>query len=455
MEIKRIGTTSFGGEIYYLFSEDPTIISATRIFVSMGKPIKGLIPKDITTTEDALNYFANNPEKAQQYTKYVLRFNHGDIGESSSHAFYLKGVSRLSTFIGWFPIGALRGIKGVGTERSLRYAKIYENPFVKINDRRINDIQERAVEIYSTLRKKKIPKEDARYFLPLSTKTEEIIQLPLGRDVEKWANYLIAHRSIQEVREIGRVIKKYNRRISSYDSPIEEYPRELVIPVYEKDLDEEIRKEIEKINLELYGRKGIDHKPSTKKSAKYYRLPQTLILHSERSISSFHQDIRNRQIYFYPTPWEMVLYHDFHIPYTISSLMKKDGRIRKEVEKFIEGAHDVMKGLFEKYRDSSLNNTNILVPYAILLGSKTDIYGRICGNKNVQYTIMLRSCMRAQLEIRAFYRYVIGKIQNEFPSKLGARCEVFHECFEPGKENCPLYKINVLPYRNSDVSKSI
>ncbi|MCD6482834.1 MAG: FAD-dependent thymidylate synthase [Candidatus Aenigmarchaeota archaeon] len=421
-----IGKTSFGGKIYYLYSEEPYVIPATRIFVSMGIPIEHIIPRNVKTTERAFDYFSKHPEKAKEYVKFILGFHHGDIGEMGYDGLYLKDVSRLFTLVGWLPIGATRGIQGVGTERSLRYVRVGKNPYIKTKDKDLRYLQSLSEELYSDLIEDGIPKEDARYFLPLSTKTEEILQIPFGREINKWSNYLLKQ-PFKEAREIGRVVKEFNEERTGFRTPIEEYPK-LVMPIESEKEDRKIN-ELEKL---LYNKKVL-----------YDKTTETLLMYSRRSIASFHQDIRNRQVYFYPVSWERVLNDALYIPHTVKNLMKKDDYFEYWVNEVVYESQEIYSDFWY-----DLDKEDILA-YPLLLGNKIDIFGRINGNENIQYTVMLRSCMRAQTEIRTFYRLVASKIQKDFPLKLGARCEVEYRCYEPGKENCPLYKKYVLNFSKS------
>jgi thymidylate synthase ThyX len=85
-----------------------------------------------------------------------------------------------------------------------------------------------------------------------------------------------------------------------------------------------------------------------------------------------------------------------------------------------------------------------LAVYSTPLGKVMDLYCAIYGNGNIYETVRLRACMRAQLEIRNQYRLIAESLKEDFPEKLGARCETEGECFEPQKERCPLYSRYVL-----------
>lgn len=216
IEKTMLGKTSFGGKIFYLHSDRPYDIPAVRIFISMQKTMREIVKEQVGTTEDFIAYLNKHPQVSKQYVRSILRYHHGDIGEMECYGFYLKSVSRLLTFLGWVPIGANRGIKGVGTEMSQRYSEQREGSISLLNERLVRIVKE-SEELYGKLREMKVSKEDARYVLTLANKTEEIMHIQLGRDLAKWANYLRSQ-PFEEARRIGKILGKWNEEENGFPS---------------------------------------------------------------------------------------------------------------------------------------------------------------------------------------------------------------------------------------------
>jgi len=415
IERSEIGRTPYGGEIVYLKSDKPYEIAALRIFVSIHRVIKDIIKKPIKTIEDFISYINRHPDVCKPYVRRILTFHHGDIGEMDNYGFYFKSVSRLFTFISWIPIGANRGIKGVGTELSLRYVE--HGGFIHHKNEALRRLEQNAESLYRELRDRKVAKEDARYVLPLSTKTEEIIQVQLGRDLAKWANYL-AKEPFSEVKAIGEHLVKWNEKENGFSLPSVELPNSRM-PLYKRDEDAQrtiLRDFLKDKPNEIY----------------YDPRVQALVWHTRRSIASFHQDVRNRQVYFWWPSWEAAIGGtDVYIPPWTPKEETK--RIRDCHEHSIETSRDFFeKGDYE------------MAVYSLTLGRILDLFCAIYGNSNIYETVRLRACMRAQKEIRDQYRLIARSIAEKFPYRLGARCETEGVCFEPQRELCPLYKRYVI-----------
>jgi len=415
IETELIGETPYGGEVIYLHSDKPYEISAVRIFISVRKAMKDLVNKPIETIEDFISYLNRHPDVSKSYVKRILRYHHGDIGEMENYAFYFKSVSRLFTFLSWIPIGANRGIKGVGTELSLRYVEHYG--FIDHGNSVLSKLEDEATSLYRELRSCKVAKEDARYVLPLSTRTEEIIHVQVGRDLAKWANYL-KKEPFSEVSAVGEALIKWNEEENAFSLPSIELPASRM-PLRKKDEDKQ---------------RGLLKMFLANKSGKIYynRNLQALVWSSRRTIASFHQDVRNRQVYFWWPSWEAVISDQkAYLPLSIPK--EKTGKINEHYNNSFENSLNFLKkGNYE------------MAVYSITLGNLMNLYCAIYGNQNIYETVRLRACMRAQLEIRSQYRLIAKRIKSSFPKKLGARCETEGVCFEPRRELCPLYKRFVL-----------
>ena len=406
IEKTLLGKTPYGGKIFYLSSDKAYEIPAIRIFVSTQRPIKALVKEPISSTEDLIEYINKHPEIAKPYVKKILKFFHGDIGEMGRDALYFKSVSRLFTFESWVPVGATRGIKGVGTELSLRYVKAKD--FIDLKNEKIKRINEESTKLYQELREDKVPKEDARYVLPLTAKTEEIIQIQLGRDLAKWASYL-KKRPFKEAKAAGETILSWNEAENGFFSPQEEIP-DSKIPLFKKDESLE-RKSKEKFLKKIH----------------YNPLTQSLIWFSNRSISSFHQDVRNRQVYFWWPSWESALEdEEFYFPLTLPE---------EKREKFKEHCISLLEVSRKFWKKKEFELAVISLP----LAKRLKVFSAIYGNRNIYETIRLRTCLRAQLEIRSQYQLIASLIKKDFPGELGPRCQTEGICFEPFKEKCPLY----------------
>ncbi len=401
--VRLLGRTPLGGEVYALSSDRQYEIPAVRIFVSMGKPIRELAPRDVRDVLEFIELLNSGLVDAKGYVRRILAYHHGDIGEFGSEAIYLRGVSRLLTFLAWIPVGALRGVQGVGTERSLRYVT-HRAGFV-LGDGLI----EESYEAYISLRVSKVPKEDARYLLPLATRTEVIMQVPVGRELSKWAQYM-AEQPFDEAQAVGRLVSEWNRREHGFEMPgVGRLSQRFPLRVSEESPR---RAELERL---LGGR-----------IAYYDPITETLIMRRRASISSMHQDVRNRRVIFYWPSWERVVDEgEYLIP-----PVRSDAR----------GVFDrVMGGLIERARELwEAGDPNAI--YYLPMGTLITTYSLIHGNNSIYGTIRLRTCMRAQWEIRNHYWQVLKQIRDRFPGRLGPMCITNLVCYEPDKEKCPLYK---------------
>jgi thymidylate synthase ThyX len=399
-----IGTTPYDGQIIILEGR-PYEIAALRIFVSTQKPMKklGMKSKNVLELIDEVN---QNPNLAKQYVKTILSYSHGDIGEMGSIAVYLKGISRLASFLCWLPVGAKRGVQGVGTELSLRYVE--PKDFIDLPG--LENLNQESLRLYSYLIENGIPKEDARYVLPLSTKTELIMQIPVGREMAKLINHL-ERQEFLELKTIANTMDKWNEK-NGFIFPFKEIPNSN-IPL---KIDEENirRKELEKI--------------LGNKVAIYNKDFEALVAFRKASIASMHQDVRNRQVYFYWPSWERVVNSfDFYIP--------------RSLEKFKEKILNHLKKMYEFGVDRWNSGKYDLAVYSTPLSKIMEVFSLIHGNQSIFYTIRLRTCQRTQEEIRKHYLSLIPILYREgFKLRLGPMCITDKKCFELGKEKCSMYK---------------
>ena len=406
IEYTLIGKTSYDGKIYFLKAEHPWEIPAIRIYVSSHfsptKESKGF------DTLSFIEYTNKGKYDSKAYVKRILSYFHGDIGEMGNFAYYLKDISRLTAFLTWIPIGAPRGIPGVGTEKSLRY--LSAKGFVKNRK-----LEEELFEDYHMLRKSGVKKEDARVVLPLSTSTELILQMPPGRSVEKWANTQEKyHGYLKEMKEIAQIVKKHNREFTGYSVPLEETSSSRFTLKKRNSMTSSVEKE------EFH----------------FDKVTNTLKAFWKAPIFSAHQDVRNRQVYHYWPSWEEALEKkEFYIP----SMLSKDQR------KIVENSYNKSIENVKNLDEDSL--------YAIPLGMIIPYSSVISGKENIKYTIALRTCWRAQFEIRSrYWRLAKFLEKNGFEEKLGPRCVTEGQCFEPGKEKCPLYNHFIKKNNKTEVS---
>ncbi|MEM2876432.1 MAG: FAD-dependent thymidylate synthase [Candidatus Bathyarchaeia archaeon] len=410
-----LGKTPFGGEVFYIHSDRPYDIPAVRIFVSMQRTMRDLVEEQIDSMDGFIDYVNRHPEISKQYVRRILSYHHGDVGEMDEHGIYLNSVSRLLTFLTWIPIGANRGVKGVGTELSLRYSE--GKGSINLPSGRLSRVDEESGELYVRLRERRVVKEDARYVLPLMTRTEEIMHVQLGRDLAKWANYL-KNEPFEEAKVVGETLLKWNESESGFTLPKEEVPPARM-PLLSKDEDSHRRL------LEVF--------LADKQSKVHYDpYTQSLVWNSIRSISSFHQDVRNRQVYFWWPSWESTISDsDFYVPPRLPEGLRLD----------VQNHYSLLLDVSRRFCESGDWQSAV---YSMPLGKKMDVYCALYGNWNIYETVRLRSCMRVQLEIRNQYRLIAEKLKNVFPGKLGARCEVEGVCFEPQREKCPLYRLHII-----------
>ncbi len=415
---KKIGTTRYGGKIYFLEADNPYEIPAIRIFVSSRiKPEDGKNKESLKgiSTLGFIDYTNEGNYDVKKYVKKITSFFHGDIGEMGYTGLFISGISRALSFLCWIPIGSLRGIQGVGTERSLRY--LSAKSFISHETPKLKNLEKEAFELYENLKDVGVPKEDSRTVLPLSTSTELILQIPVGRELEKWANYLLYNVSyLPEAAEIGKLVKNWNKEYSGFEVPEDEV-------VYSKF---SLRKEESMLNNYLSSVKG--------EIPDFYfdRKTMTVLANWKNGVPIFsaHQDVRNRQVYHLWSSWEEVVKSTkFYIPNTI----------RKT--KFEERVKNLYKRAYKLGLEFLEDNKPELAIYSQPLSKKFEYISLISQLENIEYTVKLRTCLRAQEEIRSrYWKLATFLRKNGFPKKLGPRCMTKGKCFEPNKETCPMYK---------------
>jgi hypothetical protein len=295
----------------------------------------------------------------------------------------------------------------VGTERSLRWVRARE--FVKSSDAKLNRLSETAFEVYHKLLDGQIPQEDSRYALLLTTQTEEILQIPVGRELAKWARYMAAQ-PFGEAKSIGRHVARWNRRLSGLELPKEPPREEEFMPLLAQDVH---------VQRERLARSaGISYDPTT----------QTLTMCADGSIASWHQQVRDRQERLLWPAWQTVI----SSPAGIVPPSLTRSPLRHLLTELYHASHSlaVARWTGQDYEVAVL---------AQPLGRRIRVVSLIHGTHNIWYTVRLRACMAAQWEIRTRFRQVVTGIQPHFPHKLGARCETEGRCFEPRGKKCQLY----------------
>jgi thymidylate synthase ThyX len=400
-----LGKTSYGGEIYWLEAEEPWEIPALRCVMSTGK-----IKKEKASIENAISYFNKNPSESKGLVDRVYAQKHSSIGELSREGIYLKGVSRLFTFVGWMPIGAPRGVQGVGTEKSLRRVKAKD--FVDNGEKNIKELCENAFRLYEELAKAGYELEDARYILPLATKTEEIMQIPLGRELGKWSNYL-SSLYFTEAGEVGKILKDLNSEKSGLK--VDELPsRENYMPLFVRDKIPQ-RKWLESVE-------GYEYTPHF----------DTLLMGVKGSIASFHQQVRDRQERILWPSWEEVVMND---KYVLPSPLKSRSCLIGDIYKTAQDLGE------DFWKEGKIESAIFSQP----LGKEIHVISTIHGRDNIIYTFMLRTCQMAQQEIRSRFREAAKEIEMKFGSRLGPRCVIEGKCYEARRKECPEYKPDFEP----------
>ncbi len=403
IDLQIIGKTSYGGKIFSLEADKFFEIPALRCVISTGK-----IKKREVNIEEAIDYFNKNPLEAKKLVERVYsKYRHQSIGEFSTLGIYLKDTSRLFNFVGWIPIGAPRGVQGVGTEKSLRRTR--PRNYVEVNPK-LNFFNENAFQTYQELVNSKLPEEDARYVLPLSTKSEEIMQIPLGRELGKWSNYLM-RLPFKETREVGKALYFWNYEMTGIR--VEEIPSdENFMPLKSEE--------------KSFSRKIMETKLKSG-DAYYDTLTETLVMRIKGSIASFHQEVRDRQELLRWPSWEEVVFNDKCI---IPRRLKKRARTLGDV---YDHSYIVAGTM---WKEGNYEAAVLCQP----LGKEMDVISTIHGRANIKYTFMLRTCLKAQEEIRERFLKVAKKVEKNFGEKLGPRCETEGICYEWGKEKCEKFK---------------
>lgn len=407
----ELGKTSYGGEVLGLDATKYFEIPALRCVISTGR-----LGKNEVTIEEAIDHFNKNSEDAKKLVNRIYgNYRHLSIGEVSNTGVYLKGVSRLLNFIGWAPIGGVRGLQGVGTEKSLRRTK--PGDFIDIENSELRKLNKKTFETYESKLEKYEEKEKKemmqylRYVLLLSTSTEEIIQIPSGRELGKWANYFEKISYSKEAREVGKVLKEWNNETTGIE--IEELPyHENFMPLKDSE------KCLSRKTLENKLKVGDIHYDSSY---------ETVTMRISGSNTSFHQEIRDRQEDIRWPSWESVVLNDnFMFP-----LKKRDEKLA--LIEVYDQSQALGKEMWAKgdYEAAILSQP---------LGKEMDVISMIHGNPNIKYTFMLRTCNKAQEEIRKRFLEAAQKIQPLFGEKLGPRCEVEGKCYEWSRETCEKFQ---------------
>ena len=412
IEISEIGRTWLGGKIFSL-SGNPVQLSALKTSISTAAQFfvkKYKLPeiRDEDSLKEVISFLNENEEAGRKFLKSVYEYGHRSVCESYSQAFLFLGVSRYATLKFWLPARPSCDVMVEGVEMSLR--RVEAKDYVRASSL-VKECAEESFEVYHELLKRGVPKQDARYALNLSTKTMVMWQAPLGREVGKIANFL-RNDAVREVREIGEAIKKFNDGLFGID--FVEKPSGGEMPIYKREED---------IDL-----KNFD--PNKKVQNVSYDLKlQTMKALVKESITSTHQHIRNRKTHFIHASVERSLYQlGFVYPPTC-----RKGETNKVLKRhYIEMERRLLNTSLEKEKES--------VIYSMPLGKELlhEIY--IWNNEDISYTISLRTCLKAQHEIRKVYSQMMNEIRNKFPGKLGPNCIVKGKCEEFGKEKCKLYR---------------
>lgn len=150
-------------------------------------------------------------DKTKKFIKTLIKLGHLSVLEHFSLSFEISGISRACA------TQLLRHRHCAFTQESMRYVKL--DPKYVIPDTVANLENKKAYEAYKQLlntltamykvaiTKLKIPKEDARYFLPLATTTKIII----STNIREWLhiiNVRVSKSAQWEIRELVSLIWK-------------------------------------------------------------------------------------------------------------------------------------------------------------------------------------------------------------------------------------------------------
>ena len=415
IEAIEIGRTWLGGKIFFLLG-DPIQLSALKTSISTAAQFfvrKYKLPeiRDEDSLRETISFLNENENAGKNFLKNVYRYGHRSVCESYNHAFLLLGVSRYATFKFWLPARPSCDVIAEGVEMSLR--RVEARDYVKPS-KFVEESAEKSFDIYHRLLKRGIPKQDARYALAFSTKTMVMWHAPLGREVGKIANFL-KDDPVKEVREIGKTLKNFNDNLFGIN--FVERPSGGELPIHRNE---------EEINFENFN-------PKKKvQNVSYDPTLQTVKALVKESITSTHQHIRNRKTHFIHASLERSLYQlDFVYPPTC----------RGETQETLKEHYTEMK---EKLLDAYLERRMEDFLYSMPLGKEILHKIYIWNNEDISYTIALRTCLKAQHEIRGIYNQIMNEIKDKFPGKLGPNCVIQGKCEEFGKEKCQLYQKLIL-----------
>ncbi len=402
------------GNYKILFAKGETKeIIGLRALISTGGPKK----ISMSRLEDLIDYANKNPEEINRRFELFMEVHHPDMIETGNY-FMLIEVPISISFLMWLGIRPGFGIYGVGTEFSLRYSK---PPELK-SDLGYEDKYAPYFEAYKYAIEKGIPKEAARFILPLGTETWVILQFPPFRDYFKFANYLKEVSKLIEnenLVEMGEIIEKFVEENLGIKPVKKEKP--LTLSFNEKKL-------MEKFGYnELYGTK-LDLNYSSNTYISVNNTLDTILITSELPIAIIRQIIRHRQIMPYllpPKTWPQFLEYK-GIYY--GAYIKNREDIRNIFERVVEySKHAIEKEekIIEKLNHIPLGT---YIPIAMLIPQQA-----------IEYIIEQRTCHRAQLETRIFFEAVAKYLQKIYGKVMGPSCITKGECYELGKESCPVY----------------
>lgn len=417
IEKTSLGKTSYGGEVQIFRSDNFFDLPAVRCVISQGT-----YKDQPTTVDQSIEIFNDNPEAAKKHANYIYNvLRHGSIGETSNVGVYLKDVSRLLTFLSWMPVGAPRGLQAVGTERSLRRASPSEA--IDMGNSKLRETNKTGIEFYENELEKysgderKYMMQFIRYSLPMSTRTEEMIEISGGRELGKFAKYLSSI-PFTETQEIGDLLGKWSLEETGFRN-YESVSKDNHMALTNKEKTPS-RKLLEK-NIE-----GVHFVPSY----------ETLVLKMQPSITSAHQQVRDRQ--------ELIRWDSLENVVNEPNVVFPEELNFSEKNKLGLSYNSMHERGIELWNDENHEASAFAQP----MGKSIDIISSVHGKDNIKKLMALRTCNKAQTEIRNRFTKARNDIQNVFEAnygeRLGPTCETDSVCFEWGKEKCPNYQTLVL-----------
>ena len=418
--------------------------------------------------ERLMKSFEGKIEKVTKgFHKEATLRGHASLTTSLLLSLEVREVSRnLSMLLAAVPFGSY-------LQESLRRREItpeyfYIPPFETEREKRIyKKAWETSFQLYKWLRKRKIPKEDARYGLIQGVKTSLFLAVNLETLIPllsitrkakaKEKEYLLpeifefekrfsalANQYFPKTYEARMLFAKLDpflpfsfpfpfRKPDNLSFELERILEGKEVVIVEKNLNRENLEEVKK-HYERLRKGNLEDALSFSQLAPLYRI--TVVW--EGDLALYHQQIRQRTV---PQGVESIYYAAERFKKDPEKQVKIPPTIEeKEVERkrFLEGMEELAR-IYEEleiYKPSFAVN---VLPQAM----KINLYTIFDGNNlfNSRFSFASRLCQRAQWDIRKKYEITLKELEKEFPELIeliGPKCKHLGYC--PEKQPCEKFK---------------